>query len=52
VLYCLPEAAVDSLAARLDRPAPAKEIVQIGAAIGREFSVERGEGAPFFFPPA
>jgi len=31
----------DSLMARLDRFAPVKEIAQIGAAIGREFSWER-----------
>ena len=30
----------DSLMARLDRYMPAKEIAQIGAAIGREFSYE------------
>jgi predicted ATPase len=30
----------DSLMARLDRFAPIKEIAQIGAAIGREFSYE------------
>jgi class 3 adenylate cyclase/tetratricopeptide (TPR) repeat protein len=34
----IPETLQDSLMARLDRLAPAKEIAQIGAAIGREFS--------------
>jgi predicted ATPase len=32
--------AVDSLMARLDRLGPAKEIIQIGAVIGGEFSYE------------
>jgi predicted ATPase len=34
----IPSTLQDSLMARLDRLAPVKEIVQIGAAIGREFS--------------
>jgi class 3 adenylate cyclase/tetratricopeptide (TPR) repeat protein len=34
----IPETLQDSLMARLDRLAPVKEIAQIGAAIGREFS--------------
>ena len=34
----IPSTLQDSLAARLDRLAPAKEIAQIGAAIGRDFS--------------
>ena len=33
----IPETLQDSLLARLDRLAPAKEVAQIGAAIGREF---------------
>src|SRR5207245_4008343 len=48
----IPETLQDSLMARLDRLAPVKEIGQIGAAIGREFSypllralVERDETA-------
>src|SRR5499425_2148009 len=48
----IPETLQDSLMARLDRLAPVKEIAQIGAAIGREFSysllralVERDEAA-------
>src|SRR6266446_6013895 len=48
----IPETLQDSLMARLDRLAPVKEIGQIGAAIGREFSysllralVERDEAA-------
>jgi len=36
--FAIPATLQDSLAARLDRPAPVKEIAQIGAAIGREFS--------------
>jgi class 3 adenylate cyclase/tetratricopeptide (TPR) repeat protein len=46
VLACLPPSLAipaslhDSLLARLDRLAPAKEVAQIGAAIGREFSYE------------
>jgi class 3 adenylate cyclase/predicted ATPase len=36
----IPETLRDSLMARLDRYAPMKEIAQIGAAIGREFSYE------------
>src|SRR5262249_38855395 len=36
--FAIPATLQDSLAARLDRLAPAKAIVQIGAAIGREFS--------------
>src|SRR5262252_1813785 len=36
--FAIPETLQDSLAARLDRLAPVKEIAQIGAAIGREFS--------------
>src|SRR5262245_65623552 len=34
----IPETLQDSLMARLDRLAPVREIAQIGAAIGREFS--------------
>ena len=34
----IPETLQDSLLARLDRLAPAKEVAQIGAAIGREFT--------------
>jgi len=36
----IPTSLRDSLAARLDRLAPVKEIAQIGACIGREFSYE------------
>jgi class 3 adenylate cyclase/predicted ATPase len=36
--FAIPATLKDSLAARLDRLAPVKEIAQIGAAIGREFS--------------
>lgn len=36
----IPTSLRDSLAARLDRLAPAKEIAQIGACIGREFSYD------------
>ena len=36
----IPATLQDSLTARLDRLAPAKEVAQIGAAIGREFSYE------------
>jgi class 3 adenylate cyclase/predicted ATPase len=36
--FAIPATLQDSLAARLDRLAPLKEIAQIGAAIGREFS--------------
>jgi predicted ATPase len=36
----IPTTLHDSLLARLDRLAPAKEVAQIGAAIGREFSYE------------
>ncbi len=36
--FAIPATLQDSLAARLDRLAPIKEIAQIGAAIGREFS--------------
>jgi len=35
--FAIPATLQDSLAARLDRLAPVKEIAQIGAAIGREF---------------
>jgi tetratricopeptide (TPR) repeat protein len=34
----IPDTLQDSLAARLDRIGPAKEVVQVGAVIGREFS--------------
>jgi predicted ATPase len=34
----IPSSLRDSLMARLDRLAPVKEVAQIGAAIGREFS--------------
>ena len=37
-LGSIPETLQDSLLARLDRLAPAKEVAQIGAAIGREFT--------------
>ena len=47
----IPSSLRDSLMARLDRLAPVKEVAQIGAAIGREFSYEllaaiarRGDG--------
>jgi class 3 adenylate cyclase/predicted ATPase/ABC-type transport system involved in cytochrome c biogenesis ATPase subunit len=36
--FAIPATLQDSLAARLDRLAPVKEVAQIGAAIGREFS--------------
>src|SRR5450432_2756445 len=36
--FAIPSTLQDSLMARLDRLAPVKEIAQIGAAIGREFS--------------
>ena len=36
--FAIPATVQDSLSARLDRLAPVKEIAQIGAAIGREFS--------------
>jgi class 3 adenylate cyclase/tetratricopeptide (TPR) repeat protein len=36
----IPSSLQDSLMARLDRLAPVKEVVQIGAAIGREFSYD------------
>jgi predicted ATPase/class 3 adenylate cyclase len=36
----IPATLQDSLMARLDRLAPAKEVAQIGAALGREFSFE------------
>jgi class 3 adenylate cyclase/predicted ATPase len=36
--FAIPATLQDSLAARLDRLAPVKEIAQIGATIGREFS--------------
>jgi predicted ATPase len=36
--FAIPATLQDSLTARLDRLAPVKEIAQIGAAIGREFS--------------
>jgi predicted ATPase len=35
----IPETLQDSLMARLDRLAPVREIAQIAAAIGREFSI-------------
>jgi predicted ATPase len=38
--FAIPATLQDSLAARLDRLAPVKEIAQIGAAIGREFSYQ------------
>jgi predicted ATPase len=40
VPLAIPASLQDSLMARLDRLAPVKEIAQIGAAIGREFSYE------------
>lgn len=39
-LLAIPSSLQDSLMARLDRLAPVKEVAQIGAAIGREFSFE------------
>src|SRR5262249_5924588 len=36
----IPATLQDSLAARLDRLAPVKEVAQVGAAIGREFAYE------------
>jgi predicted ATPase len=36
--FAIPATLQDSLAARLDRLAPVKEVAQVGAAIGREFS--------------
>jgi class 3 adenylate cyclase len=39
-VIAVPESLHASLMARLDRLGPAKEVVQIGAAIGREFSYE------------
>jgi len=36
----IPSSLQDSLMARLDRLAPVKEVAQVGAAIGREFSYE------------
>ena len=36
--FAIPATLQDSLAARLDRLAPVKEVAQIGAAIGRRFS--------------
>ena len=38
--FAIPATLQDSLMARLDRLAPVKEIAQIGAAIGREFSYQ------------
>jgi len=38
--FTIPTTLRDSLMARLDRYTPAKEVAQIGAAIGREFSYE------------
>ncbi|NIM73300.1 MAG: AAA family ATPase [Gammaproteobacteria bacterium] len=40
VPLAIPASLQDSLMARLDRMAPVKEVAQIGAAIGREFSYE------------
>lgn len=40
VPLAIPASLQDSLMARLDRLAPVKEVAQIGAAIGREFSYE------------
>jgi class 3 adenylate cyclase/predicted ATPase len=37
-MFAIPSTLQDSLMARLDRLAPMKEVAQIGAAIGREFS--------------
>jgi predicted ATPase len=39
-LPAIPATLHDSLMARLDRSAPVKEIAQIGAVVGREFSHE------------
>ena len=38
--FAIPPSLHDSLLARLDRLAPVKEVAQIGAAIGREFSYD------------
>ena len=38
--FAIPSSIQDSLMARLDRLAPVKEVAQIGAAIGREFSYD------------
>ena len=40
VPLAIPASLQDSLMARLDRMAPVKEVAQVGAAIGREFSYE------------
>jgi len=42
--FAIPGTLQDSLAARLDRLTPVKEVAQIGAAIGRRFSYARGRG--------
>jgi class 3 adenylate cyclase len=47
----IPSTLQDSLMARLDRLAPAKEVAQVGAMIGREFS-HRLLGAVLRSPPA
>ena len=39
-LHAIPSTLQDSLMARLDRLAPVKEVAQIGAAVGRKFSLE------------
>ena len=39
-LHTIPATLLDSLMARLDRLGPAKEIPQMGATLGREFSYE------------
>jgi class 3 adenylate cyclase len=48
----IPSTLQDSLTARLDRLAPVKEIAQIGAAIGREFSYRLLEAASPILGPA
>jgi class 3 adenylate cyclase/tetratricopeptide (TPR) repeat protein len=47
----IPASLQASLLARLDRPAPAREVAQIGAALGRQFSHEL-IGAVAAMPPA
>ena len=43
-LHTIPATLLDSLMARLDRLGPAKEILQWGATLGREFSYEVSAG--------
>ena len=49
--FAIPATLQDSLTARLDRLAPVKEIAQIGAAIGREFSYPLLRAVAGFSPP-